>query len=90
MICLLIAAPLKMFNKFLRLPFGKGKLNASTQTLHNHIRRLTQLDKQKKHQIGRCFLIIVMAGLRGILGILSFILGVDTKTNYLSLFLKST
>ena len=34
---------------FLGYQFGDEKLTVSTRTLHNHIRRLTQLYEQKKH-----------------------------------------
>jgi RNA-directed DNA polymerase len=35
---------------FLGYQFGKEKITVSKRTIQNHIRRITQLDEQKKHQ----------------------------------------
>jgi RNA-directed DNA polymerase len=78
---------------FLGYRFGKAKLTVSKRTLENHIRRLTQLYEQKKHQPNwkmllddyrQRWLTWVYSGIP--LSIIDF----DNETNFLSLFLKST
>jgi RNA-directed DNA polymerase len=69
------------------------KLTVSTRTLHNHIRRLTQLYEQKKHQPNwkmllddyRQYWVVWVYS-----GIPSSIISFDCGTNFLRLFLKST
>jgi RNA-directed DNA polymerase len=78
---------------FLGYQFGEEKLTVSTRTLHNHIRRLTQLYEQKKHQPNwkmllddyRQYWVVWVYS-----GIPSSIISFDCGTNFLRLFLKST
>jgi RNA-directed DNA polymerase len=78
---------------FLGYQFGKEKLRGSNRTLENHIRRLTQLYEQKKHQPNwkmllddyrQHWLTCVYTCIP------SSKLYVEYETNFLSLFLKST
>jgi RNA-directed DNA polymerase len=78
---------------FLGYQFGKEKLTVSTRTLQNHIRRLTQLYEQKKHQPNWQMLLddYRQRWLTWVYsGIPSSILDVNCETNYLRCFLKST
>jgi RNA-directed DNA polymerase len=78
---------------FLGYQFGKEKLTVSTRTLQNHIRRLTQLYEQKKHQPNWQMLLddYRPRWLTWVYsGIPSSILDVNCETNYLRYFLKST
>jgi RNA-directed DNA polymerase len=76
---------------FLGYQFGKEKITVSTRTLHNHIRRLTQLYEQNKHQPNWKMLLddyrqhwvtCVYSGIP------SSILDIKCETNFLSLCLK--
>jgi RNA-directed DNA polymerase len=77
---------------FLGYQFGKEKLTVSKRTLENHIRRLTQLYEQKKHQPNWQMLLDdyrqhwvtwVYSGIP------SSIIDFDSDTNFLRLLLKS-
>jgi RNA-directed DNA polymerase len=78
---------------FLGYQFGQEKITVSKRTLQNHIRRLTQLYEQKKHQpnwkmlLDECrqhWVTWVYSGVP------SSIICFDYETNFLRLFLKST
>jgi RNA-directed DNA polymerase len=78
---------------FLGYQFGQEKITVSKRTLENHIRRLTQLYEQKKHQPNWKMLLEdyrqhwvtwVYSGIP------SSIFDFNKETNYLRLFLNST
>ncbi|AOW77631.1 hypothetical protein A3Q34_12680 [Colwellia sp. PAMC 20917] len=77
---------------FLGYRFGEEKLTISKQTLENHIRRLTQLYEQKKHQPNWKMLLDDYRQ-RWVTwvysGIPSSIIDFENGTNFLRLFLKS-
>jgi RNA-directed DNA polymerase len=78
---------------FLGYQFGKDKLRVSKLTLENHIRRLSQLYEQKKHQPNWKMLLddYRQRWLTWVYsGIPSSKLDVECETDFSSLFLKST